>query len=181
MKRKLMISSIGVATVGLILACSVAVPQRRERELRARLAELNGRIHAGREAIDEVRALEIKCAGARTQLGSYDHGLTRTPALVWFPDKMGEYFRRFAVEKVSTRVNTSAPDPTLRGYERIFWAITLPLTGDSTELRRVMRAVSELETAEPQVRVVAVTVSGDSQSLGGRKAVVTASLLTRQL
>jgi hypothetical protein len=181
MKSKLVISSIGLAALGLVCCCAVAVPRRREHELRATVAELNGRIRAGREAIEEVRELESKCAGARARLGDYDQGLRRTPAVVWFPERMGEYFRRFAIEKVSTRMNARRPEPSVPGYERIYWAITLSLGADAAELRRGLLAACELEAAEPEVRVVAVTVLSDSQSVGGKKAVVTASLLTRQL
>ena len=181
MKRTLTICTVGISAVVLFHRLGVSAPERRERDLRTRIAGLAAETNAARHAIEDVRALELECTRIRARLAGRDRISPGSPALVWFPEKMREHFHRFGIEKVSARVNTTISEPALRGFERIFWTITLPVLPDAADLKRALLAVCELETTESQLCIVGVGVSGDAQSIGGRSAVITASLLARQL
>jgi hypothetical protein len=171
---------VAAATVGLFYAATVPAPARRVREARADLAAANARMRASSEAIQRVRNLEQECAGIRKQLAQRSDA-TITP-LVWFPQEMSKHFEQFGITKVSTRINTGLPEPALPGYQRTFWAVTLPLEEDPAEVVRTLLAIASLEAGDPLLRVHTVSAIADAgpEVLGGRRATVTVSLLTRQ-
>ena len=168
----------GAAAAGLFYSFGIAAPRERVRTLDAELADVSARVGTASRAIAEVRDLERKCSHIRARLAQRGQ-LTSSP-LLWFPEQMQSYFSRFGFENVAPRVNTSMEVAGLAGYQRTFWAVTLPLRGAASEVDRVLMAASELEAADPHVRVQTVSISTDAQALGGRCATVNASVLTRQ-
>jgi hypothetical protein len=170
----------GAAAAGCAYAYLVAVPTRQVDELRAKLGTVNAEIAAARDAVEEVRELEQKSAGIRTQLGR--DGRATTSPVLWVPDQMSKFFGQFGIEKVSTRENTGVPQPGLPGYQRSYWAVSFPVGQNATEVDKALLAVSELEATEPLVRVhsVAALAEAGREVLGGQSATVTVSLLTRK-
>jgi len=170
----------GAAAIGLFYAYGVAAPARRVRELSSALAERNNNIRLARNSIERTRELECECASIRTQLAS--RGDVLASPLVLFPEQMTRHFRQFGIENVTTRVNTGLKDPELPGYQRTFWSVAVPLSGSQNEVDRALLAFSDLESANPFLRVHTVTAFADSEVkvLGGRRAMVTVSVLTHQ-
>lgn len=74
------------------------------------------------------------------------------------------------------------PQAELPGYQRTFWAVTLPLGESPANIDRALLAIAELEEVDPLLQVHSVSAFADPgvEVLGGRTATVTVSVLTRQ-
>jgi len=170
----------GAVAIGLFCAYGVAAPARRVRELRSALAETNGSLRQARNSIDQTRELESECASIRSQLAARAEAMTSP--LVSFPAQMSRHFRQFGIENITTRVNTGIPESELPGYQRTFWSVAVPLGGSQSDVDRALLAFSGLESANPSWRVHTVSAFAEPEVkvLGGRRAMATISVLTRQ-
>jgi hypothetical protein len=180
LRRALLPYVAGAAVAVLFYAGGILAPARRVRELRTEFNSAMTRIRLATESIQQVRDLERECAGIRMQLAQREDPLSS--ALVWVPEEMNRHFGRFAFLNVTTRPNTTSPEPGLPGYQRTYWAVALPLGEDPADIDRALLAISELEAADPLLRVHNVSAFAEAgvNLLGGCSANLTVSLLTRE-
>ena len=157
------------------------VPMReRLAENQRRIAELSGNVEHAKKRIKETQEMERRASGARAELVRWNRQRAAASAMVWFPENLKGYFRRFGIVDAVTRLNTVRPEPELPGYQRSYWAVDLPIQDGTVEFGKVLMAVGELEQAEPHVRVLDFAVRRDSANPARRTAVINLSTLARR-
>lgn len=158
----------------------IAPLRESERIAAQRIEELSGKLESAHAAIEEVRTLEQRAASARAELDRWRRERPAASAMLWFPERIREHFRRAGFAEAVTRLNTTRAEAKLPRFQRSFWAMELPLRAQPGEIGKVLLAAAELEQAEPHVRVLDFAIrrgAGDTHQL---TAVLNVSTLARE-
>ncbi len=150
-------------------------------EAEARRAALHTQIADARTTIRDVQALEAKLTRERSELASLHAGVPASSALVWFPERMKRHFERSGVAEAVTRLNTTIEEPELPDFERIYWAVELPVGNSSAEVREMCLAIAELEPLDPSIRVLDTEIRPDANDPTRRLLVMNVAVLSRKV
>jgi len=164
--------------VWLIYTKSVIPLQARKQATQSQVAEVRQTLAAARATMQEVAAQQQEVARVRSALDQL-HRDRRGPAVVWFPERIKAHFQRFGLPQAVTRLNTALDEPELPGYQRIYWAVEVPIPETAKDLKGVLRAVGTMESAEATVRVIDLAIRSEPEK-ARQVAVINISVLVRE-
>jgi len=141
-------------------------------EINRQTDEARAKIEEVRSKIDSLRLLENEATAAVEELEEIDQRLPATSPLVWIPDRLTKHFQQFKFAAPLVRLASAQAEPEMRGFQRIYWSVGLPLASAKRPLDKALFAAAELERNDPFFRVVDLSILPNLEQPGERIAVV---------
>lgn len=154
---RLCVTGAMITTVLLIYTRAVAPLQEAEWSSQQRKVELQTRTAAARATIQAIKIQEQNSARAQAEVNRRYHKQGGA-AVVWFPQRVKEYFDQSGIPNSVTRLNTTRDEPELPGYERTYRAVDIPHEAGAAVLGVLLPAVANIEEVEPTIRVMDVAL-----------------------
>jgi hypothetical protein len=98
--------------------------------------------------------MEQPAAAARAELDRWRQERPVGAALVWFPDRVRQDFGRAGFAGAVARLNSSRAESELPRFQRMYWAVEVPLPAQPGELGKALAAIADLPLADPHARVL---------------------------
>jgi hypothetical protein len=166
-----------VAVVWVFYCWAIAPLLEREWTTQHRIAELSGQVESTGRAIWEIREMEQPTAAVRAELDRWRQERSAASAMLWFSERMKQHFTRAGLAEAVTRLNTARAEPELPRFQRMYWAVEVPLQAQPGEFNRLLLAVADLAQTEPHARVMDLTILRQGNDAGPRTAVLNVSTL----
>jgi hypothetical protein len=128
----------------LFYRSAIAPLQVQEDELVRKQKELRAELDSTHEILTSLKDSDEKVAEARTVLNRMLGDKSRN-SMVSFPNDMKDYFSRFALSAPTVRFVTAQDEPGLPGYNKLYWAIGVPVPDTDRNLEGLLRATAALE------------------------------------
>ena len=162
-----------VVIAGSICFEQMIAPLKKAGEEISRQAdEASVQIEEVRNKIDSLRLLESKASAAVEELEEINQQLPAGSPLVWIPDRLTKHFQQFEFAAPLARLASAQAEPEMRGFQRIYWSVGLPLASAKRPLDKVLFAAAELERNDPFFHVVDLSILPNLEHPGERIAVV---------
>lgn len=179
--HRLLAGGLVVAIGWVFYYWAIAPLQERERIFKHRVAELEVQVESARRAIEEIREMEQPAAAARAELDRWRQERPAGSAMVWFPERVEQYFARAGFAETVTRFNTTRAEPELPRFQRMYWAVEVPMPAHPGELSKALGAVADLAQADPHTRVMDLAIRRDGADGRQRRiAALNVSTLARE-
>lgn len=139
--------------------------------------QLRVQIKKARGYIQSVRDMDQDVAKADRQLDELRRDFPSEPVVVWFPRKLKEHFESFGTSVGMTRIISTKEEPSLPGWKRWYWAVTLPELSGKRAAAGLALAVAALERQGRFVKVTDLAFRPDLDAPGNFTAFVSLSAL----
>ena len=137
---------------------------------------LDPKIAEAKAQIAKVAALKQKEPQAKLLMQQVDSMIPTGSPIAWFPPRIEAFFKKYGIEKVTTRLNNETPEKELPGFKRLNWGIE----ASKTQFVPFAAAVSALENGEPLIEVQAFEVDAARDEPGKERISLTINNLIRQ-
>lgn len=155
--QKLALSTIGFIVLVYVYFSFFLGPLSNSRDAAlAEITDLQGKVASSKNELAKTANLE-KQADASTKRFAALKALNPEGApIAWFPPRMKAFFANQEIDKVTAKIETSAPfkDTDLANWMRYNWVFELPQTDFAT----LGKAVAALENAEPLLSITHLSI-----------------------
>jgi hypothetical protein len=158
---------------------SITPWKRKEGELIQKITQLRQQNLVARREVQAIKEEEQAAGTARMTLRQLRRDLPSGSAIAWLPTRIKEHFALRGIADAVTRLNTTGDEPGMPGYEKSYWAVDLPMTGATSEMRHLLTAVADLEQPGSIVKVLDLAIR--EEELGRRTAVINIAALVEKL
>ena len=174
---------VGGALLGF--ACLVyrqtIIPCRlRERDLLRQRLEVQEQLKAAHRTLREVKDTEQESAQARAALNRLLGEDGRGSPMVSLPESIRQQFARAGLPLRVIRLNTIQEEPHLRGYQRVYWSVGLPIPEVDRIVTALLSEVVKLEQADRFIKVVDFALQPDAEDPRLRTAAINIMALVRK-
>src|SRR5688572_10476319 len=104
-------------------------------------AALDPKIAEAKGQIARIAALKQREPQAKLLMQQVDSMIPGGSPIAWFPPRIVEFFKKYGVENVTSRLNSEPVDKELTGFKRLNWGVEVP----SVHFMHFAAAVSALE------------------------------------
>jgi len=179
-RRRWLMTGLALAGLFLVYEYTIAPRRERERQVRARIACLREETSDALKRIKGLQDLELKSAGARSELNRLDSEGPAAPPLVWVPEIVKRNFSQFGFAELKVWARNTSDEPQLPGYRRTFWCINVTMQNVPQQMSGLLLAIAQLEEKERMVRVADIAIDAGAGAPGPRTAVINISTLLRE-
>jgi hypothetical protein len=155
--QKLALSTIGFIVLVYVYFSFFLGPLSNSRDAAlAEITDLQGKVASSKNELAKTANLE-KQADASTKRFAALKALNPEGApIAWFPPRMKAFFANQEIDKVTAKIETSAPfkDTDLANWMRYNWVFELPQTDFAT----LGKAVAALENTEPLLSITHLSI-----------------------
>jgi hypothetical protein len=155
--QKLALSSIGFVVLLYVYFSFFLGPLTKSRDtMLATIRELQGKVGGSKNEMTKASNLETQASAATTRYAALKALSPEGAPIAWFPPRMKIFFANQQIDKITAKLETSAPfkETDLSGWMRYTWLIDLPQTDFAT----MGKAIAGLENTEPLLSITHLNV-----------------------
>lgn len=140
------------------------------------ITALGPEIANSKAQMDKTKQLEAKAAELKLVSRQVEAMIPDGSPVAWFPTRMGDFFKKQGLDKVSTRMNGDSVDKDLPGFRKLSWGIDLP----KVEFGPFARALASLENEEMLIEVNAIQIDASREDVEAQHVLLTVSNIVKQ-
>jgi hypothetical protein len=137
---------------------------------------LGPEIQNAQAQIKKVQDLERSLPEKAVVLRQVDVMIPEGSPVAWFPTKVGDFFKRQGIEKVTTKLNSETIEKDLPGFRRLAWGIDLP----KVTYGQFGGAICALENEEPLLEIRTLQIDASRDDAETQRATIVANNLVKQ-
>ena len=124
--------------------------------MQATITDLQGKLAGSKSEMMKATNLEKQASNATARFAAFKALSQEGAPIAWFPPRMKAFFANQSIDKVTTRLEGSAPykEADLSTWMRYNWLIDLPQADFST----LGTALAALENSEPLLAITKITI-----------------------
>jgi hypothetical protein len=155
--QKLSLSAIGFVMLLYVYFSFFLGPLDKSRHsMLASIQDLQKKLGTSKSEMTKASNLEKQAATATTLFASLKARSPEGAPIAWFPPRIKLFFANQHIEKVTARLENSAPfkEPELANWARYTWTIDLP----QADFAVLGTAIASLENSEPLLSIIRVNI-----------------------
>jgi hypothetical protein len=150
--------------------------QKGEKAARDSIAELTPQIAKDEATVREAKALELQAPAAVSTLNQVKAMIPDGAPVAWFPQRIGEFFKRQGIDKCTARAGAEGGEKELTGFKKLGWTIEIPAV-DAVPLAI---AIAALENEQLLLEVTGIQLDALKDNVQYQRAVITVSTIVEQ-
>jgi len=155
--QKLLLSSMGFVGLLYVYFSFFLGPLNTSRDTTlTQINELQDKVANSKNEINKTAKLEKQATAATTRFAALKALSPEGAPIAWFPPRMKTFFAGQEIDKVTARMESSAPykEPDLANWIRYSWIIDVPQADFST----LGKAIAGLENSEPLLSITRINI-----------------------
>ena len=149
--------------------------KRKEKSKRVSIDALEPEIAASNAKIARISEIEKAEPEAHKVIDRIETMMPEGAPVAWFPTLISEFFKKQKIEKVTTRMSSESPDPSIP-YKRILWNIELP----KTDCISFASSLSDFENEAMLVEVQGIIVETQPEDPAFQRVTLTVNNIVKQ-
>lgn len=137
---------------------------------------LEPQIEAAKAQIAKTQTTEKQSPEAMRVVKQVDAMIPDGAPVAWFPPRLGDFFKKNGIDKVTVRVNTESLDKDYVGYRRVNWGVELP----RVDFISFAAAIADLENEEPLIEIQSMEIEAGRDDAQMQRATLVLNNLVRQ-
>lgn len=172
--QKLSLSVIGFIVLVYVYFSFFLGPLNRSRAgMLAKMDELQSKIGSSKSEMMKANSLERQAGTATERFASLKALTPEGAPIAWFPPRMKAFFANQGIDKVTARLETSAPfkEPELAAWIKYTWMIDVP----QTDFASIGKSIAALENTEPLLALTKVSIKAVADAPEFQQATLSAA------
>jgi hypothetical protein len=149
---------------------------QRQEAAHTSILALGPEIANSKAQIDKTKKMENDSPITNMPMRQVEAMIPEGSPVAWFPTRMADFFKKLAIDKVSTRMTGETVEKELPGFRRISWGVDLP----KVEFVTFAQAIAALENDEPLLEISAMQVDASRDDVEMQHAFLTVNNLVKQ-
>lgn len=137
---------------------------------------LEPQIAAASGQIAKSKTIETQSPEAMRIVKQVEMMIPEGSPVAWFPPKLGDFFKKHGIDKVTARVNNESLDKDYAGYRRVNWGVELP----RVDFISFAAAIADLENEEPLLEIQSLEIEAGRDEAQMQRAALVLNNLVRQ-
>jgi len=133
-------------------------------------------IAAAKAQIEKTKQMQKNAPMAMLPMRQVEAMIPDGAPVAWFPTRLGDFFKKHGIDRVSTRISGEMPDKDLAHFRKLSWAVDIP----KTEFVPFAQAVAALENEEPLLEIGVVQIDASRDDVETQHVALTLNNLAKQ-
>lgn len=150
--------------------------QKRQAIARKSIAALTPEMSKAEAQIKRTEDLKKSAPQSTAVISQVNAMIPEGSPVAWFPPKVGDFFKRQGIEKVTSKFSSEVADKELSGYRRLAWGLDLP----RVDFAQFGTALCALENEEPLLEITSLQLDAIREEVESQRATLTVQNIVKQ-